>query len=98
MHFSQLEKIHAIGTTNQIEGNNKLCDISKQTNQIKIVTIKFSVRFSLVNLETCYILTNLSTILRVWYYFIYIFWFQYFYDFNVIKYMHHKIDTIESNV
>ncbi len=65
MQFSQLEKIHAIGTINQIEGSNKLCDLSKQANQIKIVTIKFSVRFSLVNLATCYILTHLSTILRV---------------------------------
>jgi len=34
--FSQLEiSIHAIGTNNQIEGGNKLCDFLQQSNQRK---------------------------------------------------------------
>ncbi len=48
--FSQLEiSIHAIGTNNQIEGGNKLCDFLQQSNQRKNCDNKIYCKIFLVS-------------------------------------------------
>jgi hypothetical protein len=70
--FSQLEiSIHAIGTNDQIEGGNKLCDFLQQSNQRKNCDNKIYCKIFLVPpLHISYMLTHALKILKVCYFFI----------------------------